>query len=99
MSLSPIPSFPSMLHNALTYKNMTLFCIVEGEYMSHAFKLKYISSSDDINDLKQRIKAENSNTFIGIDAKDLALWRVSIPKVTLRGYKSYSEGRVREGCG
>jgi hypothetical protein len=62
-------------------KKLTLFCVVAGESASHAFKLKKIPSSDDVDDLKQRIKAEQSPDFDDIDANELTLWRVSIPKV------------------
>jgi hypothetical protein len=63
----------------MTEKKLTLSCIVEDESVSHAFKLNNIPSSDDVDDLKQRFKAENFNTFIGIVANKLTLWRVSIP--------------------
>ncbi|KAK3842808.1 MAG: hypothetical protein J3R72DRAFT_508522 [Linnemannia gamsii] len=70
-----------MLHTTMTEKNLTLFCIVEGESVSHAFKLKNIPSSDDVDDLKDFIKAKQSPDFNDIAASKLTLWRVSIPKV------------------
>ncbi|KAF9127204.1 hypothetical protein BG015_004577 [Linnemannia schmuckeri] len=65
----------------MTNKNLTLFCIVEGESMSHAFKLKKIPLSDDVDDLKDAIKAKKPNDFSDVDANKLTLWRVSIPKI------------------
>ncbi|KAG0208962.1 hypothetical protein BGX31_002232, partial [Mortierella sp. GBA43] len=62
-----------MAHNPLT-----LFCLVDGEPTSQAFPVE-IDSAMTIGSLKQRIKTENPGTFIHVDAKDLALWRVSIP--------------------
>ncbi|KAG0374900.1 hypothetical protein BGX24_009777 [Mortierella sp. AD032] len=59
------------------------------KYQQHGWKL--YSTEEISNDLesrqrtsrkevqRQRIKAESLDTFIGADAKDLALWRVSIP--------------------
>ncbi|KAK3810466.1 MAG: hypothetical protein J3R72DRAFT_480919 [Linnemannia gamsii] len=70
-----------MLHTTMTEKNLTLFCIVEGESVSHAFKLKNIPSSDDVDDLKDAIKAKKTVAFSDIDADQLTLLRVSIPKV------------------
>ncbi|KAG9072140.1 hypothetical protein KI688_006364 [Linnemannia hyalina] len=58
---------------------LTLFCLIDGEPMSRAFKLRDIPSSDDIDDLKDRIRDKNPHTFIGVDAKNLTLWRVVIP--------------------
>ncbi|KAG0262774.1 hypothetical protein BGZ95_003963, partial [Linnemannia exigua] len=57
---------------------LTLFCLVDGESLISAFPVE-IKSSKTIGDLKDLIKAKNPETFIGVDAKDLALWRVSIP--------------------
>ncbi|KAG0333772.1 hypothetical protein BG004_000698 [Podila humilis] len=65
----------------MTEENLTLFCIVEGESVSHAFKLKNIPWSDDVDDLKDLIKAKQSPDFDDIAASKLTLWRVSIPKV------------------
>ncbi|KAG0247620.1 hypothetical protein BG011_001171, partial [Mortierella polycephala] len=56
---------------------LTLFCLVDGEATSNAFSVK-IPSSDTIDDLKDHIKAKIPDTFNGVDAKDLTLWRVSI---------------------
>jgi hypothetical protein len=59
-------------------KRVSLFCIVEGEPQSRKFSVKP-KLTDTIDDLRQRIKAQNPNTFIGLDAKDLTLWSVSTP--------------------
>ncbi|KAF9954138.1 hypothetical protein BGZ70_010649 [Mortierella alpina] len=64
----------------MTEKNLTLFCIVEGESVSHAFQLKNIASSDDVDDLKHLIVDGNqAPAFRDVAAKDLILWRISIP--------------------
>ncbi|KAG0014800.1 hypothetical protein BGZ81_000252 [Podila clonocystis] len=62
----------------MTHNRMSLFCLVDGEATSHAFSIK-IPSSDTVDDLKKLIKIEIPDTFNGVDAKDLTLWRVSIP--------------------
>jgi hypothetical protein len=58
--------------------SLSLFCIVEGEPQSRKFSVNP-KLTDTIDDLRERIKAENPNTLIGLDAKDLTLWSVSIP--------------------
>jgi len=76
----------SIKHNTLPlhsfYKTMAttlnLFCVVSGELTSNAFKVK-IENNADVTDLKEAIKAKNPATFEHVDAKDLTLWRVSIP--------------------
>ncbi|KAF9095501.1 hypothetical protein BGX27_001265 [Mortierella sp. AM989] len=55
---------------------LTLFCLVDGE--DSPFPVK-IESTESIGGLKKAIKAEIPDTFNGVDAKDLTLWRVSIP--------------------
>ncbi|KAK3823809.1 MAG: hypothetical protein J3R72DRAFT_528890 [Linnemannia gamsii] len=57
---------------------VNLFCLVDGETLSNAFPVE-IESSKTIGTLKDLIKAKNPDTFNGVDAKDLTLWRVSIP--------------------
>ncbi|KAG0279392.1 hypothetical protein BGZ97_009580, partial [Linnemannia gamsii] len=59
--------------------HLTLFCLVEGETISKNFSVKPTLADTTIDDLRQRIRTENPNTFIGLDAKDLTLWSVSIP--------------------
>ncbi|KAK3818233.1 MAG: hypothetical protein JOS17DRAFT_721674 [Linnemannia elongata] len=66
-----------MLRNTMDNNPLTLFCLVDGEATSNAFSVK-IPSSDTIDDLKDHIKAKIPDTFNGVDAKDLTLWRVSI---------------------
>ncbi|KAF9370048.1 hypothetical protein CPB97_003059, partial [Podila verticillata] len=63
----------------MTDKNLTLFCIVDGESVSHAFQIKNIPLSDDVDDLKDAIKAKKTNDFSDVDANNLVLWRVTIP--------------------
>ncbi|KAG0277967.1 hypothetical protein BGZ97_009804, partial [Linnemannia gamsii] len=62
----------------MTDNLLTLFCLVDGETTSNAFPVE-IESSKTIGDLRKLIKTEIPDTFNGVDAKDLALWRVSIP--------------------
>ncbi|KAG0249364.1 hypothetical protein BGZ95_007572, partial [Linnemannia exigua] len=61
----------------MTDNHLTLFCLVDGETTSNAFPVE-IESSKTIGDLKKLIKTETPDTFSGVDAKDLTLWRVSI---------------------
>ncbi|KAG0047408.1 hypothetical protein BGZ89_004943, partial [Linnemannia elongata] len=61
----------------MTDNPLTLFCLVDGESTSSAFPVK-ISPEDSIGDLKELIKTKIPDTFNGVDAKDLTLWRVSI---------------------
>ncbi|KAG0276582.1 hypothetical protein BGZ97_010067, partial [Linnemannia gamsii] len=63
----------------MTANHLNLFCIVEGESESHAFQLKNIPLSDNVDDLKEEIKAKKTVAFSDIDADQLTLWRVSIP--------------------
>ncbi|KAF9342922.1 hypothetical protein BGX34_007477, partial [Mortierella sp. NVP85] len=62
----------------MTDKQLTLFCLVEGEATDNAFPVS-TSSATTVGDLKKLIKTENPDTFIGVDAKDLTLWKVAIP--------------------
>ncbi|KAG0253847.1 hypothetical protein BGZ95_006191, partial [Linnemannia exigua] len=57
---------------------LTLFCLVDGESLSSAFPVE-IESSKTIGHLKKLIKTETPDKFIGVNVRDLALWRVSIP--------------------
>ncbi|KAG0004853.1 ATP-dependent RNA helicase [Entomortierella chlamydospora] len=54
----------------------TLRCIVENESKPFSVKLPVTAAVDD---LSKAIKAENSQAFRNIDAKDLTLWKVEIP--------------------
>ncbi|KAG0039904.1 hypothetical protein BGZ82_006161 [Podila clonocystis] len=58
--------------------HLTLFCLVDGEATSNAFSVE-IDSSKTVDGLKKLIKTENPDTFNGVDAKELTLWRVSVP--------------------
>ncbi|KAF9313860.1 hypothetical protein BGZ91_006145 [Linnemannia elongata] len=59
-------------------KTLTLFCLISGDSTSNAFSVK-IPSNDTVDDLKNLIKTKQSPDFDDIIAKNLALWRVSIP--------------------
>ncbi|KAF9118121.1 hypothetical protein BGX30_004813, partial [Mortierella sp. GBA39] len=63
---------------------LTLFCRVDGEATEFPVD---IWSSKTFGHLKQQIWTENPHTFIGVDAKDLTLWRVSIPVVPANKHK------------
>ncbi|KAG0006860.1 hypothetical protein BGZ65_002699 [Modicella reniformis] len=56
-------------------KYLTIWCVVEGESTSRAFKVK-LSSEDDVADLKERIKEKRPNDFAKVDAAKLILWEV-----------------------
>ncbi|KAG9067119.1 hypothetical protein KI688_011900 [Linnemannia hyalina] len=58
--------------------DMIPYCLVEGQSVSNAFSV-IPEPSETVYDLKVRIRTENPDTFIGVDAKDLTLWRVLIP--------------------
>ena len=58
--------------------SITLFCLVKGNTSEKAFSVK-ISRDEPISELKKVIKAENAQTFANVDAKDLKLWKVTIP--------------------
>ncbi|KAG0259089.1 hypothetical protein BGZ95_004795 [Linnemannia exigua] len=67
-----------MLHNTITNNPLTLLCLVDGEATSQVFPLT-IPSSETVGELRKLIKAENAVDFTDVDAKNLTLWRVSIP--------------------
>ncbi|KAF8936567.1 hypothetical protein BGZ47_009441 [Haplosporangium gracile] len=58
---------------------LTLFCLISGDSTSCAFKVRILDTYADIGDLKKAIIGENPGAFEHIDAKDLVLWRVTIP--------------------
>ncbi|KAF9580569.1 hypothetical protein BGW38_002721 [Lunasporangiospora selenospora] len=60
----------------MTDKQLTLFCLVDGEVTSNAFSVK-ISSSDSVDDLRELIKSKKSH----VDANNLTLWCVSHPVI------------------
>ncbi|KAF9177083.1 hypothetical protein BGZ51_009206, partial [Haplosporangium sp. Z 767] len=49
-----------------------------GELVLNTFKVK-LDINSDVSDLKKLIKTENPNAFEYINAKDLVLWRATIP--------------------
>ncbi|KAF9580333.1 hypothetical protein BGW38_003059, partial [Lunasporangiospora selenospora] len=64
----------------MTHNPFSLFCLVDGEATSNAFSVK-APSSDTVDDLKNLIKTALAPQFNDIAAKDLSLWRVSLPIV------------------
>ncbi|KAF8930930.1 hypothetical protein BGZ47_000325 [Haplosporangium gracile] len=58
---------------------LTLFCLISGDSSSCAFKVRILDTHADISDLKKAIIGESPGAFEHVDAKDLVLWRVSIP--------------------
>jgi len=82
-----------MLHNAMTDNRLSLFCLVDGDSTSSAFPIK-VSPDDSIGDLKKFIKAEIPDTFNGVDAKDLTLWRVSLPVIPANKHKPIAVSEI-----
>src|SRR5690349_13760495 len=66
-----------MLRNTMT-DDLTPICLVAGEPSSNAFSVK-ASSALIVDELKNLIKTALSPQFDDIAAKDLTLWRVTIP--------------------
>jgi hypothetical protein len=58
--------------------SVTLLCLVKGNTLSNAFPV-HIDANSLIGDLKEAIKAKTPQTFANVDAKDIKLWKVSIP--------------------
>jgi hypothetical protein len=65
-------------HHSTAMADLILWCLVDGESTSGAFSVK-ITAAESVDDLKKVIKAENPNQFSDVDAKDLTLWKVSLP--------------------
>jgi hypothetical protein len=62
----------------MTDKNLTVYCLVEGDSTRKAFPVP-ISSAKTVGELRKLIKAEKTVAFSDIDADELKLWKVSIP--------------------
>ncbi|KAF9950482.1 hypothetical protein BGZ65_006591, partial [Modicella reniformis] len=60
--------------------DLTIWCMVDCESTSAAFKVK-LSPTDDVADLRKLIKTEKPKRFANVDADELTLWKVSIPVV------------------
>jgi hypothetical protein len=58
---------------------LTLFCLIEGDSTSYAFKVRILDTHTDVSDLKKAIVGEKPNAFEHVDPNDLVLWKVSIP--------------------
>jgi hypothetical protein len=57
---------------------ITLLCLVKGNTTANAFPVD-IDKDQLVGHLKKVIKAEQPQTFTNVDAKDLKLWKVTIP--------------------
>ncbi|KAG0251529.1 hypothetical protein BGZ95_006869 [Linnemannia exigua] len=62
----------------MTDRRIGLFCLVDGEALSHAFPVE-METSKTIGDLKDLIKAKKAPRFDDIAAAELTLWRVAVP--------------------
>lgn len=60
--------------------NITLCCLVEGDSKEEAFEVK-LEKNNSVNDLKKKIKEEQPNSFVNIDAKNIVLWEVNVSTV------------------
>ena len=58
--------------------SITLLCLVKGNTTASAFPVD-INKDQLVGHLKKVIKAEQPQTFANVDAKDLKLWKVTIP--------------------
>ena len=58
--------------------SITLLCLVKGNKTANAFPVD-IGRNQLVGHLKKVIKAEQPQTFTNVDAKDLKLWKVTIP--------------------
>jgi hypothetical protein len=67
-----------MLHNTMTDKTLTVYCVVDGNTTMNAFPVP-ISSAESVGDLKDRINTKKAPEFDDIAADKLSLWKVSIP--------------------
>ncbi|KAG0368277.1 hypothetical protein BGX24_002883 [Mortierella sp. AD032] len=57
---------------------LKLFCLISGDSTSCAFPL-HLSTGDTVGALKDAIASKSPVAFEHIDAKDLVLWRATIP--------------------
>ncbi|KAG0345575.1 hypothetical protein BGZ54_005533, partial [Gamsiella multidivaricata] len=63
----------------MTDNILSLYCLVHGESISIAFPSK-ASSTDTVGDLKSlNVNGDQAPAFRDVAAKDLILWRASIP--------------------
>ncbi|KAF9337986.1 hypothetical protein BGZ91_009113, partial [Linnemannia elongata] len=75
----------------MTDNLLTLFCLADGD--SVAFSVE-IAASKTVDHLKHAIKIKIPDTFKGVDAMDLTLWRVSIPLAPKKDRKVISLGDI-----
>ncbi|KAI7815833.1 hypothetical protein BC939DRAFT_83289 [Gamsiella multidivaricata] len=67
-----------MLRSIMTTSTLNLFCLVDGDKTTFSVEIDPTKSVDHLKDL---VKAKQTPDFDDITAKDLTLWRVSIPIV------------------
>jgi hypothetical protein len=67
--------------------DITLFCLYNGATVSNTFPIS-ISTTATVGELKDVIKAKNSDDFKDVAAHKLTLWKVSIPVVAADRNKS-----------
>ncbi|GJJ77531.1 hypothetical protein EMPS_09890 [Entomortierella parvispora] len=58
---------------------LTLFCLISGESTSKSFKVRIVDKDADVSDLKDDVFKVISNPSGQIKAKDLVLWKATIP--------------------
>jgi len=66
---------------------LDIFCVIEGQTTSFPVE---IESTKTVGHLKKAIKADQSPDFDDINAKNLTLWRVSIPILPKKDRKAIS---------
>lgn len=63
----------------MTNDQLTLFCLIDGEPVSNAFEVE-VASTKTVSTFKNLIvNGDQAPAFRDVAAKDLILWRVSIP--------------------
>src|SRR6266498_524466 len=54
-------------------------CLILGDNTKKTFSIKNVNTDNTVGDLRESIYLKNPQSFTGIDAKDLILWKVNIP--------------------
>ncbi|KAF8340938.1 hypothetical protein F5887DRAFT_888386 [Amanita rubescens] len=88
-SIYDTPPPPGHINIIVWTGKLTLNCWIVGEEMGQIFPV-VINDSQYVCDLHRAIKKEKSLALENIDASDLVLWEVSIPK------SQWSEEKIRE---
>ena len=89
-SFYPYHIFSIQASSTMTDTLLTLFCLVDGQSKSSTsstFPVPMLYTKT-VGELRKAIKAEKPNAFKDIDADSLALWRVTIPVVSVDKHKS-----------